>query len=283
MEREYCVYMHRFPNGKVYIGQTCRKPEYRWNNGRGYKGCPLMANAIEKYGWENVAHIILRDHLNSDEADKWERIYIDEHKSDQKEHGYNLRTGGTAGYKYTEEVRAKISAASAGRKQSEETRSKHSEAMNRYYATHQVSEETREKLRRAECSTRFKAGDVRGPMPEETKKKIREALTGRKGKPLTDAQKKHLSEIWKGVPREAEHLKPYQFKNGHPPSEKAMQTLREKQSKPVIQYDNGMNVIATYSSILEASKAIGMTANAVGNVVRGYAKTAGGYIWRYAE
>ena len=40
----YSVYKHTAPNGKVYIGITSRKPEYRWNNGRaisrGKKGRP---------------------------------------------------------------------------------------------------------------------------------------------------------------------------------------------------------------------------------------------------
>ncbi len=285
MEREYCVYMHRFPNGKVYIGQTCQKPEQRWSDGRGYKGCSLIESAIKKYGWENVGHIILRDHLNSDEADKWERFFIDEYKSNQREYGYNLRTGGTTGYRYTEEARSKMSKVQTGKKQSEETCKKHSEALRRYYSSHQVSEETREKLRKA-ATERAKNRAPRKPMSEETKKKISEALKGRDGRPLTEAEKKHLSEVAKCRPATVQriaNIAPHQFKQGHPPSEKSMQTLKEKLSKPVVQYDKGMNYIDTYPSIGEASKAIGMTINAVGNAVRGYVKTAGGYVWRYAE
>lgn len=33
----YTVYKHTSPSGKVYIGITKKKPEYRWNHGRGYK------------------------------------------------------------------------------------------------------------------------------------------------------------------------------------------------------------------------------------------------------
>lgn len=32
----WCLYRHTTPSGKVYIGITSYKPEYRWNNGRGY-------------------------------------------------------------------------------------------------------------------------------------------------------------------------------------------------------------------------------------------------------
>ena len=40
MNNTYSVYLHIFPNGKVYVGITKFKPEYRWNNG----------NLIDVYG-----------------------------------------------------------------------------------------------------------------------------------------------------------------------------------------------------------------------------------------
>ena len=48
--RKYTVYKHTSPSGKVYIGITCRKPKYRWNNGKGYKEKDqrLFYNAIKK-------------------------------------------------------------------------------------------------------------------------------------------------------------------------------------------------------------------------------------------
>ena len=36
----YCVYVHIVPNGKMYIGITGQKAEYRWDNGNGYKKTP---------------------------------------------------------------------------------------------------------------------------------------------------------------------------------------------------------------------------------------------------
>ena len=37
-EKKYCIYMHKNTiNGKVYVGQTCQKPEDRWGkDGRNY-------------------------------------------------------------------------------------------------------------------------------------------------------------------------------------------------------------------------------------------------------
>lgn len=38
----YTVYKHTSPSGKVYIGITKRKPEYRWNKGKGYRKDQLL-------------------------------------------------------------------------------------------------------------------------------------------------------------------------------------------------------------------------------------------------
>ena len=57
---KYCVYRHTSPSGKVYIGQTCLKPEYRWRNGKGYKTQILFYRAIKKYGWDNISHQIIQ-------------------------------------------------------------------------------------------------------------------------------------------------------------------------------------------------------------------------------
>ena len=54
----YSVYKHTFPNGKVYIGITSQKPEDRWSKGKGYQRQPLIYNAINKYGWDNIVHKI---------------------------------------------------------------------------------------------------------------------------------------------------------------------------------------------------------------------------------
>ena len=284
MKKEYCVYIHIFPNGKVYVGQTKRKPEYRFNNGEGYKGCKYVYSAIKKYGWENIEHKIIKDNLSEEEANYWEDYYISEYKSQDRAYGYNLRSGGTSGYKYSLEVRQKLSVIQRGRKQSEQEKKKRSESLKKYYETHEISEEVRAKYKRPNKG-QFQKG-VSHDVSEETRRKISEALTGRKGKPLTDEQKKHLSEIQKGrtrTPEEMEHLSSYQFKEGHLPSEKAMATLKKKLSKKVCQYDVSGNLLNVYESIKAASMGIGLSENAVGNAVRGYAKTAGGYVWRYAD
>ena len=91
----YCVYIHKNKqNGKVYIGQTCQKPERRWSNGYGYKGCPKFYAAIQKYGWDNFEHIIVQEYLTKEEADNLEKELISKYDSTSKEAGYNISIGG---------------------------------------------------------------------------------------------------------------------------------------------------------------------------------------------
>ena len=66
MNKKYVVYQHVTPDGMYYFGQT-QNVEKRWsNNGAGYKGTALYPY-IEKYGWENIQHIVLfRDQTKED-------------------------------------------------------------------------------------------------------------------------------------------------------------------------------------------------------------------------
>ena len=116
MENNYIVYMHISPNNKRYIGLTCQKPEYRWNNGKGYKHNEYFTRAIEKYGWNNFQHIIIAKGLTEDEA-KWLEIeLIREWDSMNRDKGYNLTKGGEGanGLICSEETRKKISEANRG-------------------------------------------------------------------------------------------------------------------------------------------------------------------------
>ena len=103
----YCVYKHTCPNGKVYIGLTGIKPEYRWDNGRGYK-TQVFGKAIKKYGWENITHTIMKDGLTLDEANELENKLIKEYKSNDCRFGYNIDNGGNSVGSKSEEHKEKL-------------------------------------------------------------------------------------------------------------------------------------------------------------------------------
>lgn len=102
--KTYYLYKHTFPNNKVYIGITSQNPTRRWRNGKGYLmknpttnayTQPLMAYAIEKYGWDNVSHEILLQTSDKLLIEQKERYYITEvyHSNDER-FGYNIANGG---------------------------------------------------------------------------------------------------------------------------------------------------------------------------------------------
>lgn len=90
----YLVYMHIFPNKKIYIGITSTSTSFRWKNGKGYKNNPYLINAINKYKWENIEHKILFSHLSKEEACKKEKELIKKYKTNNRKYGYNITEGG---------------------------------------------------------------------------------------------------------------------------------------------------------------------------------------------
>lgn len=95
-KKKYYVYKHtNLINNKVYIGQTCQKPENRWGNGiNSYKNNSHFISSIQKYGWDNFAHEILLSNLTEEEARYWEDYYIEYYKARDPQYGYNILKGG---------------------------------------------------------------------------------------------------------------------------------------------------------------------------------------------
>lgn len=184
----YIIYMHKNKiNGKVYIGQTCQKPEKRWDKGRGYKTSSRFYNAILKYGWDNFEHIILYSNLNQEQANILEEQLIAKYQSQNENFGYNIKTGG-ANNCHSEETKQKIGKANhialQGHKWSEEQRQLISEMFkgegNPFYGRHH-SEETKQKIsekRKGKCS-----GD-KHPMygKHHTEKALKKISKNRQGK-----------------------------------------------------------------------------------------------------
>lgn len=75
------VYGHITPDGKIYIG--CSSSKYavqRWKPIL-YEGCSLYPY-IEKYGWNNIKHIIFKDGLTKEQAKQLEDLLITQAKID---------------------------------------------------------------------------------------------------------------------------------------------------------------------------------------------------------
>lgn len=190
-EKNYKIYEHIFPNGKIYIGMTCQKPERRWNYGKNYKSNIYMFNAIQKYGWDNIKHKILYENLSEKEAEQKEIELIAKYKSNNRIYGYNIENGGNHNGKINEEIRHRLSESHKGQKVSLETREKISKANK----GKKISLETRMKISIANKGRK---------LSNETRQKLSKASKGklspRKGKKMTEEQKRKISNSHKGKP-----------------------------------------------------------------------------------
>ena len=266
MEKEnYKVYIHIFPNEKVYVGITKQKPEYRWRNGKHYSNNAYMTNAIIKYGWNNIEHKILYDNLSKEEAEQKEIELIKKHKSNNKKFGYNILDGGNVSNGMTEKGRQNMIMKNkgkhrspktefkkgnipwtAGKKMSDEFKQKLSESHKGHY----LSEETKKKV--SENNARYWKGKKRS---KETIEKMSNSLKGKKGywngKYHTEETKKKISESKKGT--------------------------ISKFRKKVLCVET--NII--YDSITEASLKTGTSTSKISSCCNGKRKTTGGYHWKY--
>lgn len=135
---KYVVYMHICPNGKKYIGITGNFKKRCGNNGDGYKNI-VFYNAVKKYGWNNIEHLILHENLTEQDAKAKEIELIAFYKTTDRQFGYNISKGGSATFEHygkmaasygrilSQETKQKISIANSGKIHSNETKNKMSE------------------------------------------------------------------------------------------------------------------------------------------------------------
>lgn len=134
----YTVYKHTSPSGKVYIGITSKKPEYRWNHGRGYKEIdqPVFYRAIKKYGWDNITHEILYSGLQEKDAKNLEISLIKQYKLLGL--SYNITDGGD-GFRGATHRKGKKASEETKRKMREARRGTNKGINNPMYGRHETA------------------------------------------------------------------------------------------------------------------------------------------------
>lgn len=178
----YYIYLHIFPhkpNPKYYVGVTSQKPEKRWGyKGRGYHNkYNVIWKAIEKYGWDNIAHEILFETTNREEASLKEREYIKLYRSNERLFGYNVKPGGYSFEKVNHMENCKGE-------------------NNHAYGKHWWNN-GKVQLFCKDCPEEgFNRGTL--PRPEEVTRRIALANKGRKNKPLTEEQRLNMSKAQRG-------------------------------------------------------------------------------------
>ena len=258
----YTVYMHKFPNGKVYVGITKNSIYTRWANGQGYKHNKRMTNAIKRYGWENISHIIIAENISKEQACKLEIEKIKEFDSTNEQKGYNYSTGGesgASGVKQSQEtIRKRIQNTNGGinpflgKKHTEETKDKISAAGK----GRKVSEETKRKI----------SNSTKGvPKSETARKNIIAAQNWKNniGKKLSDEQRKKMSEARKGI---------------RPPNHVLEAAIKSRLKKVLC-----VETKEVFSSVKDASQKMGITSSCISRVCNGKRKKTCGYTFVFIK
>lgn len=260
----YSVYIHYFPNGKVYIGITRRQVERRWNNGKGYENQPLMNRAIKKYGWDNVKHEIFASKLTKEEALNMEMLLINAFQSTNHNYGYNICTYGNANNWSLEEVKEILSLWKNGDgiKKIAEKINKSTGTISYIIKLFGVTEEEIEKRRReqiGEYSLKYKKEDVLKLWEEGKKRNEIEKILHCSHTYVTDTLN------FFGIPVEERKARSH--------------------NRPVEQYSLKGEYIRTWNTAKEANEALrgnGKGGHIV-DVCRGRRKSSLGYFWKYAD
>lgn len=264
--------MYTFPNGKKYIGITCRRLSVRAGKyGQRYKGCPRLWVAICKYGWDNIHKEILYSNLTKGEAEDLEIKLISEYNTIDKRHGYNVAKGGAtnAGYKHTEEWKRELGKRNSGNG-------------NPFYGKHHtpdvvellrenaknISKEDRNKRVSKFCKN-VQQIDIDTGEVIATFKSVKEAIdkTG-----IT-----HISECCLGKQTHSGGFKWEYVGELHECKRKS----RTKKVKQIDKYTN--EVIKVWNSGVEAAKFYGVNKSTIYGVCNGNRKTSCGYKWEFAD
>ena len=265
MEKSYYIYKHTSPNGKIYIGVTCKSPKRRWNNGKGYAKNKHFYSAIQKYGWENIKHEIIADGLTKEEASQKEKDLILLYKSNDPKFGYNNTSGGYDGYELSDtqiealkdrtrkqfnddEFKTKFNSLM----RDPERRKRVSEGLKQYYE----SQEAREKASKAqkkkweseEYRERFKQIARKRSADPEYKRKLSRVLT-----------EKRSSEEYK-----------QSMTGGNNPN-----------ARSILQYSLCGELIEKFNSIEDACRKYDCNHSNIIACINGRTKTSYGFIWVY--
>ena len=263
-------YIYKITNtvdGKGYIGVTIQTDAIQRFKKHIYaiyygNGCPVLGNAVKKYGKEAFKFEILIICFDED-VYKYEQSYITKYNT-MVPNGYNVQEGG------------KLVCSFAGKKNTEENKELFRKNATEYHNRPEVKEMHRK--RATETNARINMGEILRNS-EKWQKAVAEGRIG--GKSSNPETKKKISE----------GLKAYYKKNEEQIGDKKDIDVRKKHSiamrkangRKVNQYSKENVFIASYDSIIEAAEKCNVNRISIQANAAGRTQTGHGFIWKYAD
>lgn len=308
---DWKVYVHTNKiNGKKYVGVTCRDLKIRWAKGKGYKrpkdqgeALSHFYHSIQKYGWDNFEHEIVKDGLTKAEAAEEEKRLIALYDTTNPEKGYNVTLGGdgSSGAKHSDGTRKLLSRLTKerfaqnpesnpfkGKHHTEETKEKLRQSHKRMYdgeknpfagkhhtektkalLSEQHSQPVNQYSLQGEYIQQFRSGREAAAAVGTTPTSIADAANGKTRFSAGYIWKKAAEAPPVGAPIDAASVLGTSKHCG--------------QKKQVDQYSLDGQFIKRYSSLAEAAEAVGTAITNLSAAAWGKHKTCKGYIWKFAE
>ena len=250
----YIYRIQHIESKKCYIGETINAPEKRWNQHINRKnGCPVLGNAIRKYGITAFKFEVLIICFDEDRF-FYEKQYIEKYNS-LVPNGYNVLLGGNdsfKGHRHTDDIKSKISEFMKQKWNKPEYREK----MLNYVKASNAKVDHRAKILNSE---KFKLA-------------MKEGRIGNKGSSHSNETKDKIRESVKRY---------YEANKSSKNIENHRKNMAKARGKPIQQFTLDNVFLNEFESISEAARQMEINKTGIQHCVNGRANTAGGYLWKF--
>lgn len=293
--RQWWIYKITNPQGRYYIGKTAnlsvRMSQYKTSSGGGCNQQPILYNSLLKYGFENHTVEVL-DSFNSDldyvdgKEMFWIRSFMSNLNKYREGNGMNLTDGGegSIGAIWSDESKARGSAAQKGKIISEETKRKLSEYGKLNPSRGMLGKKHTQSAK--DAMSKKKKGMVsvfKGKHHTEEYKKW--ASESRKGKPNLKARGKQLSEERK------KQIGQSKIGNKYNVGRKHSKLSCENMSKawvaisgiPILQFSLNGEFIKEYPALRVAEKETGIGHSNIKRIADGIINNPQKFIFKYKQ
>ncbi len=263
-------------NGKLYVGSSLNitKRLYQYDYLLRHNKChsPKLQASYNKHGREAFEYGVIQECPEAD-LKETERYWIDHHNS--VNNGYNCSNDtncSTRGLKHSEETRLKMSKAQKILTACPKRKQKSSEILTKYNKSLKGIPKSEEHKYKIGASNKGKVRDECVVLEMKNRKHTQLTLDK-----MRDHKLKNPVRYWLG-----KELSPETRKKISIASSKRSGILSSSY-KEVVQLDKDGKEINRFYGAAEASRNIGIGRTSIKNCLCGYAKTAGGFMFKYVN